>query len=139
MRSIKVGKDFKEVGNPTRSTVGSAGYDLKSIENKVIPAKSYGTKINTAVYTDMQHNEVMLVFIRSSMAIKNNLRLATGTSVIDSDFSGNIVLSIDNVGEKDVEIKKGDRIAQGVFMNYLTTDDDNAEGIRKGGVGSTGK
>ena len=139
MRSIKIGKDFKEVGNPKRSTVGSAGYDIKAIENKVIPAKSYGVKVNTAVFSEMNTGEVLLVFIRSSMAIKNNLRLANSVAVVDSDFRNQLVLSFDNVGDEDYKIKKGDRIAQGVFMNDLTTDDDSAEGIRKGGVGSTGK
>ena len=35
-------------------------------------------------------------------------------------------------------LKKGDRIGQGIFMKYLTVNDDTAGGLRTGGIGSTG-
>ena len=44
-----------------------------------------------------------------------------------------------NIKDEDIEIKKGDAIGQGVFAKYLIVDDDNADGIRQGGFGSTSK
>ena len=44
-----------------------------------------------------------------------------------------------NIKDEDVEIKKGDAIGQAIFQKYLITDDDNAEGERAGGFGSTNK
>ena len=63
--------------------------------------------------------------------------------IIDADYinnkdnEGEIGLFFYNYGDEKWEVKKGDRIAQGMFIKYLTTDDDNAEGIRNGGWGST--
>ena len=44
-----------------------------------------------------------------------------------------------NIKEEDVEIKKGEAIGQAVFQKYLVADNDNAEGNRTGGFGSTDK
>ena len=44
-----------------------------------------------------------------------------------------------NIFDHDVEIKKGDSIGQAIFQKYFVTDDDNAEGKRVGGFGSTSK
>ena len=44
-----------------------------------------------------------------------------------------------NMLDEDVELKAGDKMMQGIFVKYQKTDDDNAEGERNGGFGSTGK
>ena len=42
-----------------------------------------------------------------------------------------------NIKDEDIEIKKGERIGQAIFTPYLTVDNDNSEGERNGGFGST--
>ena len=65
--------------------------------------------------------------------------------VIDSDYynnsdnEGHIFIQVINLKDQDVEIKKGEAIAQGIFQKYLVADDDKAEGVRTGGFGSTDK
>ena len=49
------------------------------------------------------------------------------------------MVQVFNCGDKELLIKKGDKIAQAVFTKYLIVDDDNASGVRVGGFGSTGK
>jgi len=64
--------------------------------------------------------------------------------IIDSDYysnisnDGHIWISLQNEGTKTYEIKKGDKICQGIFNKYLLTDNDNNyNNIRTGGIGST--
>ena len=52
---------------------------------------------------------------------------------------GEMFFAFYNLSNEPVEIKKGEKLGQGIFMKYYTTDDDNAEGERTGGFGSTGK
>ena len=52
---------------------------------------------------------------------------------------GHIFISLQNEGDKDYVIEKGEAYAQGIFMKYLLSDDDTAEGTRIGGLGSSNK
>lgn len=101
------------------------------------------TMVSTGVKANMEDDEVLYLYNRSSNP-KRGLVLANGVGVIDSDYfenpdnDGHIFVPFFNFGEEDYVIKKGDRIAQGIFSKYLTTNKDNASGERTGGVGSTG-
>ena len=82
---------------------------------------------------------------KSSNPGKRGLVMANSIGVIDADYYGNtsndghIMFAYYNFFDHDVEIKKGDSIGQAIFQKYLVTDDDNAEGQRVGGFGSTSK
>jgi dUTP pyrophosphatase len=128
---------------PKRSTEHSACYDIFVGENLIIPSyKTTITKTNIKAY--MQEDEVLLVFIRSSVGIKKGISLANGTGVIDSDFfgnpdnDGNIGVALRNNTDTDIMIQAGERIAQAMFTKFLKADDDDATGTREGGIGSTG-
>jgi dUTP pyrophosphatase len=47
------------------------------------------------------------------------------------------MIKFTNHSNKDLVIKKGMAFAQGIFINYLLTEDDNVNNIRNGGLGST--
>jgi dUTP pyrophosphatase len=70
--------------------------------------------------------------------------LANSTGIIDSDYydnadnEGHIMIAYCNTKDVPYTIEKGDRIGQGIFMKYLTVDNDKAAGVRTGGIGSTG-
>ena len=87
--------------------------------------------------------EVMLLFIRSSLGIKQGLTLSNSCGVIDADYynnpdnDGHFILNIINTGNSVQRIPARSRVAQAVFVKYLTVDDDNATGERIGGIGST--
>ncbi len=57
----------------------------------------------------------------------------------NADNDGNIMFAFTNHGDRPLEVKAGERIGQGVFLRYLTVDDDDASGERSGGFGSTGR
>mgnify|MGYP000893148953 CR=1 FL=1 len=122
---------------PKRATSTSAGYDFVAPEDITIP--TFGSaRVNTHVKAHMLPDEVLKIYPRSSLAIKRGITLANGVAIIDSDFENEIVLSIVNTGAKSVMIKKGERIAQGIFQKFLTCGDEPSN-IRAGGIGSTGK
>lgn len=129
---------------PKRGTKKSAGYDFFSPINIVIPAHSTA-KIPTGVKVAMEDDEILMIFPRSSIGFKTNIRLSNTVGIIDSDYYNNVSneghmwIKFYNPGDTEYEIKIGDKIAQGIFTKFLITDDDNADGERNGGLGSTGK
>lgn len=131
---------------PTRATSNSAGYDFYSPEDFVI--EPHGTyKFKTGIRAYMPSDEVLLINVRSSIGIKKNLALLNTQGIIDSDFAystdenaGNIMVGLRNFSDIPVEIKKGERVVQGIFVKYSITDDDKPlSEERVGGVGSSGR
>lgn len=130
---------------PTRSDVRSAGYDFYSKETVTLkPNEQHYFYTDVKAY--MLPNEVLYIYPRSSIGIKKGLMLANTVGVIDSSYynnfanDGNIIIVLKNVSHETITIEKGDRIAQGVFMQYLTADNDVALSIeRTGGIGSSGQ
>lgn len=137
MRKFRRLNQCIETELPRRATKYSAGYDIHSaVSAEIKPGEKYVIPTNTAV--EMDEDDVLLIFPRSSYAIKFGLELVNSVGVIDADYKDQIFICYRNTGNEPFFIKRGDRIAQGVFVKFLKTDDDNASGERDGGVGSTG-
>ena len=148
VRGFEVCKGFEDKGInlPVRKTKYSAGYDIECCEDTVIPAGSKKpTLIPTGIKAYMGDDEVLYLYNRSSNPKKRGLVLANSVGVIDKDYYGNpdndghIMFAFYNVFDEDITIKKGEAIGQGVFSKYLIVDDDQANGERQGGFGSTDK
>ncbi|MDR0832244.1 MAG: dUTPase [Bacillales bacterium] len=129
-------KDIKSL-KPTRQTKCSAGYDFYLPTDIIIkPYEIIQIPSNVKAY--MQDDEVLFLFIRSSMGIKNGLSLVNKVGVIDADYKDfEISFTIRNNTDKVVNLSKDTRVVQGIFTKYLLSDDDHVETIRKGGIGST--
>ncbi|WP_273418900.1 dUTP diphosphatase [Veillonella caviae] len=133
----------KDIHLPTRKTTESAGYDLECAE-AVTLAPGELKLIPTGIKAFMAYDEYLAIHIRSSMAIKRRLALVNSTGIIDSDYynnednEGHIMIAVLNYGNEAVHLEKGERVAQGIFSKYLITNDDDATGVRTGGIGSTG-
>ncbi|KRL66417.1 dUTP diphosphatase [Companilactobacillus versmoldensis] len=101
--------------------------------------------VPTGVKAYMQSDEVLIISSRSSNPLKRGLSIPNGIGVVDADYynnsgnEGELFIQLVNFFPKDFHIKKGDRLAQGIFIKYLTTDDDQG-GLkeRQGGFGSSG-
>ena len=133
---------------PKRSTTKSAGYDFYAIEDVIIPPYKLGDDpflVATGIKVIMEDNEFLMLVNRSSMPKKKKLVIPNSLGVIDADYfsnptnDGEMFFGFYNLSNEPVEIKKNERIGQGVFMKYFVTDTDNAQGNRIGGLGSTGK
>ena len=137
MRKFRRLNQCIETELPRRATKYSAGYDFyAAVSAEIKPGEKYVIPTNTAV--EMDEDDVLLIFPRSSYSIKFGLELVNSVGVIDADYKDQIFICYRNTGDEPFFIKRGDRIAQGVFVKFLKTDDDNASGERNGGVGSTG-
>ena len=145
----KIGRGFKllsqEAFKPERSTKRSGGYDFRVKEDIIISPQST-TLVLTDVAAYMEKDEVLKIYIRSSLAKKYDLVLANGVGIIDADYfdnkenKGNIGLLIKNNNKhKSILLRRGDKVAQGIFIKYLITNDDNFDrgNERVGGFGST--
>lgn len=143
-----VSKEFRKHGDveiqlPTRGSKHSAGYDFY-LPCDLTLAPGEKTCVWSDVKAYMQEDEVLMVYVRSSVGIKKGLRLSNGTGVIDADYfnnentGGNIGIALQNVSDEIVSLPKGERICQGVFIKYLVADSGNTDKERNGGIGSTG-
>lgn len=139
IRGFEILEGYDGIHLPTRKTAFSAGYDLEAAEDVRVTDKKISL-VPTGLKAFFPPDEVLLIYLRSSLAVKYNLILANGVGVIDADYRGHIILPmISLVGE--FEIKKGMRIAQGLFQKYLTVDGDKigVGEVRRGRFGSTGE
>jgi len=140
-------KSYSIIQLPKRATSGSAGYDfITPVEIKLsCPFNKYGQhsiKIPTGICCAMPKNVVLMLYPRSGLGFKNQMYLNNTVGIIDSDYidaenHGHIMAKI-KVVERDLTLNAGDRFMQGVFVNYLITDDDTTDAARTGGFGSTG-
>lgn len=124
---------------PERQTKASAGYDFYVIEDIEIPPFGM-VMLPTNVKAYMQEDEVLMLYARSSLAIKRGLILQNTTGIIDSDFFPlEIKIALKNTTDKPVKLLKNERCAQGIFLKYLVSDNGNLNNTRDGGIGSTKK
>jgi dUTP pyrophosphatase len=146
MRRFAVVKGYEgqAIALPERKTRWSAGYDLAAAERVEIPPGAV-VLVPTGLKALMQPDEVLQIYIRSSLAVRRRLVLANQVGIIDADYAhnpdndGHILVAVENRGNETQVIERGDRIAQAIFTKYLTTEDDAAVSRRQGGFGSTGK
>ena len=136
---------YDSIKLPERSTIKSAGYDIRSMEDGIIKPGEY-KRFKTGLKVAMEDDEVLYIYSRSSLGYKHGVTMVNSVGVIDADFYNNIdneghfSVCLINQGTEDFEIKIGDRIAQGVFMKYLTVDNEKKnDKVRVGGFGSTNK
>lgn len=127
---------------PNRGSECAAGYDIYAVVGFSLKPRE-----KTIIWTDikayMQEDEVLQIYIRSSVGIKQGILLSNGTGIIDKDYysnisnDGNIGIGLVNTSSEVATIKAGERIAQGIFLKYLIADSGNNSAKRVGGIGST--
>lgn len=136
---------YAQIKLPQRATKGSAGYDFCApYDIRLAPGET--AKIPTGIRALIEEGWVLKIYPRSGLGFKFRLQLDNTVGIIDSDYSqsdneGHIFIKITNDTNEDkvVEILAGTGFAQGIFLEYGITIDDEASGIRNGGFGSTTK
>ena len=136
-------KLFDNVKLPVRATAGSAGYDIICpFDLRLEPGE--GVKIPTGLRIKMQQGWMLLVLPKSGLGFKYRLQLDNTMGLIESDYygsdnEGHIIVAVTNDSrtEKVLELPAGKAFVQAVLVPYGITEDDSAEGIRRGGFGST--
>ena len=130
---------------PRRATTGSAGYDFyMPVPCTLRPGET--VKIPTGIRVRMEEDWVLSLYPRSGLGFKYRLQLHNTVGIIASDYhysdnEGHIFARITNDSneEKTLSLNAGDGFMQGIFLPYGITEDDDADGTRNGGFGSTGR
>ena len=146
MTTVRVKKLDERATVPTYGTEFSAGADLYAVcdRDKIEIPPHETVLIHTGLAFEIPEGFVGLVFARSSLGTKRGLAPANKVGVIDSDYRGEVMVSLHNHTNTIQEIDNGERIAQFVIVPFLKADfvlsdelDDTVRGA--GGFGSTGK
>ena len=138
-------KVYEGIKLPKRATAGSAGYDFYApFDIELKPGET--ANIPTGIRVLIEDGWVLKIYPRSGLGFKYRLQLNNTVGIIDSDYSssdneGHIFIKVTNDSNegKTLSIPAGTGFAQGIFVEYGITVDDDASGVRNGGFGSTTK
>lgn len=134
---------YADIKLPARATAGSAGYDFFAPQEFTL-APNQTIKVATGVRVKIDEGWVLKIYPRSSLGFKYRLTLDNTVGIIDSDYyfadnQGHIFIKMTNLGDKPLTVEKGKAFAQGIFVEYGITVDDDCTSLRTGGIGSTDK
>ena len=137
---------YENIKLPKRATTGSAGYDFFApIEINLEKEKTI--LVPTGVRAKIDEGWVLNIFPRSGLGFKHRIQLDNTVGIIDSDYyfssnEGHIMIKISCDAYDDghiVSVEQGSGFAQGIFMPFGITLDDEVSEKRDGGFGSTTK
>lgn len=136
---------YEAIKLPKRATAGSAGYDFFAPFDIELKAGET-VKIPTGIRVKIEEGWLLSLYPRSGLGFKFRLQLDNTVGIIDSDYyfsdnEGHIFAKITNDSKegKTVTIAAGTGFMQGIFTEYGITENDEADGVRNGGFGSTTK
>jgi dUTP pyrophosphatase len=135
------GNVYCDISLPKRGTKLSAGYDVFAPYTFTLEPNQE-EKVPTGIRAFMNGDNVLKAYPRSGHGFKYYVRLANTVGIIDADYvnsdnEGHIFVKLRNEGDKPMTIDKGDGICQVIFEQYFLAVDDESDGIRNGGFGST--
>jgi dUTP pyrophosphatase len=139
----RIKKVIEDVELPQYQSAESAGFDLASAQDAVIEPNQIA-KLRTGLIIEAPEGHFLLIAARSSLGLKKGLQLANSVGVVDRDYAGpedEIHLLIRNITTQAVEVKKGERLAQGLFVKVDQVKWRESDMVReqsRGGIGSTG-
>jgi dUTP pyrophosphatase len=135
---------LNEIPLPRRSTRGSAGYDFTAPVRTAVPGGGTAV-IPTGIRCEMEEGWVLMLFPRSGLGFRHQIRLSNTVGIIDSDYAfadneGHILVSLRNPLDRELVIGRGERFCQGIFLPFgLAEEDGDGIPARRGGLGSTGR
>lgn len=122
--SVRITRVKDSVPLPTYATEGSVAFDIVCPEDVMIPAHGAAT-VPTGLIIATPPGYALVLAPRSSLFQKTGLRLANTIGIVDQDFCGpqdELSLSFWNPGEKEVQLKAGDRVVQGLLVTIARVD-----------------
>ena len=128
---------------PAYGTAESAGFDLAASQDITIPPRQIAL-VRTGLVIEVPAGHFLAIVARSSTPLKRGLVVANGVGVIDPDYAGpsdEVRIQLLNITDAPVEIRRGDRLAQGIVLPAPRVTWDEVDALRetvRGGFGSTG-
>ena len=135
---------YDAIKMPKRATTGSAGYDFFAPADITLE-KGKSVLIPTGIRSKINDGWVLKIYPRSGLGFKHRVQLDNTVGIIDADYynssnEGHIMIKLSFDAHDDghtVELTGGDGFAQGIFLQFGITFDDDTDGVRNGGFGST--
>lgn len=127
---------------PTRAHATDAGYDLCSDENVMLYPGMHRV-ISTGLSMQIPVNTALLILSRSGLAANKRITVPNDPGLIDSGYTGDIKIILENAGSSTLEITKGMRLAQAILVPFYTMELEEVDKLSKtdrgdSGLGSTG-
>lgn len=97
--------------HPTRAYPTDAGWDLSSSGPVVIPVRSI-VKVRTGTFVDLPPGSYGMICSRSGLVANHGIAVANAPGIIDSGYTGEIIATMVNLGDRAYRIQAGERIAQ---------------------------
>lgn len=143
--SIACRSIYDAIKLPKRATTGSAGYDFFApYDIEILPRQT--ALIPTGIRVILDDDKFLAIYPRSGLGFKYKMQLWNTIPVIDADYSGSdneghvwVKFYNDSPDGKTIKIKAGEAMCQGVIQQFFKTEDDNTDGVRNGGWGSSDK
>lgn len=144
---IKIKKLVEDAVMPEIKTDGAVGFDLTAVDNyNILPTTvmSRAAMVRTGIAMELPKGYYATLHMRSSTGRDTKMRLANQTGIIDTDYRGEIVLLVENIGKYAQSISKGQRIAQMIIhktvpVKFELTEELTVTNRNAQGFGSTGK
>src|SRR5579872_1820989 len=117
---VRIKKTNPSAALPQYHTAESAGFDIAASQDTVVMPGEVA-KIPTGLIIEAPKGHFLLIAARSSLPLKKGLAMANGIGVVDPDYAGpndEIHIIAHNFTRSAVEVKKGERLAQGIFLPY---------------------
>ena len=141
--NVRIKKTNSDIPLPQYHTSESAGFDIAAGADALINPGEV-VKIPTGLVIQAPKGHFLLIAARSSLPLKKGLVMANGIGVVDPDYAGpndEVHIIVHNFTDKSVEVKKGERLAQGIFLPVEQAQWEEVNQLRendRGGIGSTG-
>lgn len=139
---LKVKRLAKRAELPSYATLGSACFDIASLDTvQLLPGRAH--IYSTGLAFEVPPGYVMQVYSRSGMGFSKDTRLANCVGIVDSDYRGEVKVKLRNDGKEVINVRAGDRIAQGMLVKIDQWAIEEAEELSstergEAGLGSTG-
>lgn len=129
---------------PAYETIGSAGMDVRAfLKESILLAPGQRALIPTGIRIELPMGLEAQIRARSGLSIRHGLAMVNGVGTIDSDYRGEIMLPVINLGNENILIENGDRLAQMVIARYERIEWEPTQKLNEterseGGFGHTG-
>ena len=140
---LKIKRLDPTISLPSYGTDDAAGFDLAAAHDVVVPSGRI-TLVRTGLIIEVPSGHCLGIFARSSTPLKRGLQVANGVGIIDPDYSGpndEVMIQVLNFTDADVQIRRGDRLAQGIVLPAPRVEWQEVEEVKavtRGGFGATG-
>ena len=140
---LKIKRLDSTISVPAYGTDEAAGFDLAAAHDLTVRPREIAL-VRTGLIIGVPTGHCLAIFARSSTPLKRGLQVANGVGVIDPDYNGptdEVMIQVLNFTDADVEVRRGDRLAQGIILPAPRVRWQEVEEIRqvtRGGFGATG-